>query len=234
VKVFLYQSPNGYCYNSDTIFLFDFLSQFKLKGKILDVGTGVGVLATLIGKYFSSNIWAVEKQEIMYKYAKKNFEVNNIDVNLIKGDFLDFYTDEKFDFVVSNPPFYKVDKNKSKNECISIARYEENLPLEQFIQKVSKIVTPKGYFGLCYDASHTDEVLSLLKKYKFQPEFIRFVHPKAENEANIVMIMARRNSRAVCRVLAPLIVFNRNNSYTKTAKKAFLKANTHSIKAFYD
>jgi len=234
LKTFLYQSPDGYCYNSDTIFLFDFISTFKLKGKVLDVGTGVGILPLLIGKYFNVELWAVEKQEIMYKYAKKNSQINKIDINLLNVDFLDFQTDEKFDYVISNPPFYKVDKNKSKNRCISIARYEENLPIEEFVKKVSKIITPKGYFALCYDASYSDELLSILRKYKFQPEFVKFVHPKANSEANIVIIMSRRNSKSICKVLPPLIVFDSNNNYTKIAKEAFLKANTHSIKAFYD
>ncbi len=37
----LYQIPNGYRYNSDSIFLYSFIKRFKPKGKVLDVGCGV-------------------------------------------------------------------------------------------------------------------------------------------------------------------------------------------------
>jgi len=234
MKSFFYQSPDGYCYNSDTIFLFDFLSNFKLKGKVLDVGTGVGVLPVLIAKYFNVKLYAVEVQEIMYKYAKKNFEINNVDVNLFLTDFLEFETENRFDFIVSNPPFYKVDKHKSPNRSLAIARYEEFLPLEKFIKRVSSLLTPRGYFIFCYDAFYTDEILELLRVNKIKPEFIKFVHPKANSEANLVMITSRKSSRSVCKILPPLIVFDSNNNYTQEARDIFFKTNTHSFKAFYD
>ncbi len=234
MKSFFYQSPNGYCYNSDTIFLFDFISDFKLRGNVLDIGTGVGILPVLIDKFFDVNLYAIEIQDVMYKYAKKNFEINSVDVKLILDDFLNYTTDIKFDFIVSNPPFYKVDQNKSPNKTLAIARYEEYLPLEKLIKRVSSLLMPRGYFIFCYDASYTDEILELLRLNKINPEYIKFVHPKANSEANLVMIASRKSSRSVCKILPPLIVFDNQNRYTQQAKDAFLKTNTHSFKAFYD
>ena len=40
-----------------------------------------------------------------------------------KGSFLEFDFDKKFDFCVSNPPFYHSNVIKSENENIKIARY---------------------------------------------------------------------------------------------------------------
>ena len=44
----LFQPKNGYCYNSDTMFLYDFTTKFNIKGDVLDVGGGCGVLGLLI------------------------------------------------------------------------------------------------------------------------------------------------------------------------------------------
>ena len=230
---FLYQSPNGYCYNSDSIFLYSFIREFKIKGKVLDIGCGVGILTLLLAKEFDAKYYAVEKQEEMSFYAKKNFEINKVSVNLSNIDFKD-YKEQDFDFIISNPPFYKVDNNQSPNISKNIARYEHHLPLELLIKKSAKLLKPKGYFIFCYDAWQIDDILSLLKLYKLQPEFIRFLHPKANKEAKIVMIAARKASKAKSKVLAPLIVFNSDGSYTKEAKDAFKAANTHSIKAVRD
>ena len=40
----LYQPQSGYCYNSDSIYLYDFISSFNPRGRMLDVGAGCGVV----------------------------------------------------------------------------------------------------------------------------------------------------------------------------------------------
>ncbi len=234
MQIFLYQSPSGYCYNSDTIFLYQFIKEFKLKGNILDIGTGVGVLASLVTKNFKVKTYAVEKQKKMYSFAKKNFEINRLDINLTHSDFQSYTPQIQFDYIVSNPPFYKVDRHESPNISKNIARYEKHLPLELLINKTSKLLKARGYFIFCYDAWQLESVISGLKRANLRVEFIKFVHPKANKEAKIVMIAARKSSSARCKVLPPLIVFDSNNNYTSEAKEAFNIANTYSIKAEFE
>ena len=234
MRVILYQSPNGYCYNSDSIFLYDFARNFNIKGNVLDVGCGVGVLTLLLAKDFKANYYAVEKQQQMYFYAKKNFEINKKEVNITLGEYQNFKSDVKFDFIISNPPFYKVDKNQSPNISKNIARYEHHLPLNLLISKSAKLLKQRGYFIFCYDAWQIENILVELKKSKLKAEFIKFLHPKANKEAKIVMIAARKGSKAKSKIEAPLIVFNSDGTDTNDALKAFKKANTHSIKAIND
>jgi tRNA1(Val) A37 N6-methylase TrmN6 len=231
MKSILYQSPDGYCYNSDSIFLFKFATIFKMRGNLLDIGCGVGLLGLLLGKKYNLDVTAVEKQESMYKYALKNFATNGLEVDLHNIEFQEFATEKKFDFIISNPPFYKVDKNQSQNSSINIARYEHHLPLEVLIKKSSSLAKPRGYLIICYDAWQSDDVIMELKRNKFQPEFIQYVHPKLDKEANLIMVAARKGSKARCKILPPLIAFDDNLEYTSDAKEAFILANTHSIKA---
>ena len=59
----LYQPESGYCYNSDSIFLYDFINSFKPKGKILDVGAGCGIIGLLVARDNKKvALDAVEKQ----------------------------------------------------------------------------------------------------------------------------------------------------------------------------
>ena len=234
MKLFLYQSPNGYCYNSDSIFLYAFAREFKIKGNVLDIGCGVGILTLLLAKEFKANYHIIEKQQEMYNYACHNFKINGFSVDATLGTLQEYKPGIQFDFIISNPPFYKVDNNQSPNISKNIARYEHHLPLKTLIEKSSKLLKNRGYFIFCYDAWQSDDIFLELKSHNLQPEFVKFVHPKANKEAKIVMIAARKGSKAKCKILPPLIVFNEKAEYMPEAKEAFARANTHSIKAIRD
>jgi len=229
--MFLYQPTSGYCYNSDSIFLYDFISLFKPKGKLLDVGCGVGIVSLLISRDFALETTIIDKQESMLQYAKHNFALNDIKVSAHLGDFISFEPDELFDIVVSNPPFYDSRVTQSENTHLNIARYAHHLPFDLFAQKVKKILKPRGWFIFCYDAKQIDILLKELRNSNLNPEVIQFVHSKIDRESKLVMIAARMNSKSMTKILPPFIVFDEDSSYQKAALLAFEKANTHSIKA---
>jgi len=231
--LFLYQPTKGYAYNSDSIFLYDFITTFKPKGKFLDVGCGVGIISLLLSRDFNIETYIIDKQKIMLQYAKKNYTINNLVANVYLGDFIHYQIDEKFDFVVSNPPFYDT-ISQSQNEHLNIARYSHHLPINDFVKKVKSILRPRGRFIFCYDAKQIDKVLYTLIENKINPEVIRFVHSKIDRESKLVMISARVNSKSMMKILPPLIVFDKDSNYNKEAKEAFLKASTNSIKGDYD
>jgi len=232
--VFLYQPTSGYCYNSDSIFLYDFIRQFKAKGKLLDVGCGVGIISLLLTRDFKVETSIIDKQEKMLSYATHNFALNGLDVIPYLGDFTTLQTEERFDFIVSNPPFYDPRVTQSEDTHLNIARYAHHLPIEAFIRRVKTFLKPKGWFIFCYDAKQIDLLLYALKQYGINPEKIQFVHSKLERESKLVFIAARNNSKSMTQILPPLVVFNENNKYTSKAMEAFIKANTHSIKGDFD
>ena len=231
--MYLYQPTKGYAYNSDSIFLYDFISLFQPKGALLDVGCGVGILSLLLTRDFNIATTVLDKQEMMLKYAQHNYAINRLDVKSFLGDFTKFSEDEKFDFVISNPPFYDSNVTQSKNEHLNIARYAHHLPIEPFIATVKKVLKPRGRFIFCYDAKQIDSVLHILKEHKINPEVLRFVHSKIDRDSKLVMIAARMNSKSFMKIMPPLIVFDEKSTYTKEAEDAFFKAGTNSIKGDY-
>lgn len=228
--MFLYQPTSGYCYNSDSIFLYDFISTFKPKGSLLDVGCGVGIISLLLSRDFNIKTSIIDKQEKMLKYAEHNFALNKLEAKSYLGDFTEFQTDEKFDYIISNPPFYDSRVQQSENTHLNIARYAHHLPIETLIAKVKKLLKPRGYFIFCYDAKQVDLLLHCLTSCGINAETMQFVHSKIDRESKLVMIAARMGSKSMTRVLPPLVVFDDNNVYRKKAIEAFEKANTNSIK----
>ena len=190
----LYQPTNGYCYNSDTHFLYNFivenLKKYKnIKGEILDIGSGSGILGLLVAKDFEKiKLNQCEIQEMFQFFTKKNSETNKINSKLYEGSFSNIEFDKKFDICVSNPPFYHSDVIKSENESLKIARYNDSLPLEIFIKKTATILNSEGKFFFCYDVKQINEILLLLNKYNFKLEALHFVHKKESKYATLVLV----------------------------------------------
>jgi len=228
--MFLYQPTSGYCYNSDSIFLYGFISRFRPKGQLLDVGCGVGIISLLLSRDFSIQTSIVDKQEIMLSYATHNYALNSLDVVSYLGDFTTLETEERYDYIISNPPFYDARVKQSEDIHLNIARYAQHLPIESFIKQVKKHLKPRGWFIFCYDAKQVDVVLHYLILNNITPEKIQFVYAKIDRDSKLVMIAARNNSKSMMQVLPPFVVFDQENHYMPTAQALFDRANTHSIK----
>ena len=232
--MFLYQPTSGYCYNSDSIFLYDFISGFNPKGQLLDVGCGVGIISLLLSRDFPVETTIIDKQKKMLDYARHNFSLNGLKAEAHLDDFTTFQTEERYDFIVSNPPFYDPSVAQSEDTHLNIARYSHHLPIELFMKRVKTFLKPKGWFIFCYDAKQIDVLLLHLKNYGINPEKIQFVHSKLDRDSKLVMIAARNNSRSMTQILPPFVVFDEGSVYREKAMKAFEKANTNSIKGDFE
>jgi len=223
----LHQPKNGYCYNSDTLFLYDFISNFPIKKNVLEVGGGCGVLGLLLARDFKINLTIIEIQKIMSNFIEKNSKINGIEVELINDNFLKYQFNKRFDYIVSNPPFYNSTK-QSDNEIIKIARYDENLPMKEFFEKVNSILTEQGEFIFCYEASRFDEIVKILPK-PLKIIDVKFVYPKKGKFANLVMIRAKRHAKSMVKFHTPIFNFD-GSDFSEDAKKVYKKANTKSVK----
>lgn len=232
----LYQPQDGYCYNSDTHFLYHFICEnlkaFKNnQGELLDIGSGSGVLGLLVKRdhpRFSLN--QSELQEEFQTLSLKNAQTNDLETCMYKGNFLEqTFEGKTFDVCVSNPPFYHGNVVKSENKILKIARYNDSMPLDAFIKKAHEILKPKGKFFFCYDVKQINDIILLLNKHKFNIESMQFIHPKINKDATLVLVYARKNSKSLTKVYPPLIVFD-NEDFTQEVQDIYSKTQTHSIK----
>ncbi len=220
----IYQPEKGYRYNSDTLFLYDFISKLRLKGTVLDVGSGSGILGILLKRDFKKiELHSIEKQTLFHHLTIKNSEVNRIENNNLHIDFLDTTFLQQFDFIVSNPPFYSSSVIQSKNINLSIARYNHHLPIDKFVKRVSQSLKPKGYFLFCYDPKQFQDLISTLSENKFQVERVRFVYPSITKQSSLVLIQARKGSKSLMKVEPPLI------NFSDEVKAIYKKANTYTL-----
>ena len=115
--------------------------------RILDVGTGTGLVALMLAQRSKAQIEAVEIDELACDEAKYNFEQSDWSdrLSVFHSDFLVFggRPIEQYDLIVSNPPFF-VNSLKTKNEALAVARHNDNLSFNQLIIGARKLLSPSG------------------------------------------------------------------------------------------
>jgi len=226
----LYQPEEGYCYNSDSLFLYDFVSTFKPRGRVLDVGAGSGIVGLLVARDNDKvNLEAVEKQEAFVFYARKNAAINKIPYKVHQTDFLDFNDEKGFEYIISNPPFYHEGASRSDNTMLHQARYNLHLPLEKFVAKVAKLLRPQGHFIFCYDSQQFGLICAALTAVKLRVIDVQFVHSKRDKNAFLVLVHARKNSKSLMKTWPPFISAD-EKGFSSKAQAIFDTARTHSIK----
>ncbi len=223
-----YQYKEGYRYNSDTIFLYNFITNFKIRGRLLDVGSGCGVLGQLIKRDFCDvELSQIDIQCKNVELTQKNANANDVLSTIICDDFLTHNFEKKFDFIISNPPFYHSGSLMSENESLYLSRHSDALKFDEFVKKCYKILNHRGSIIFCYDAKQIDTITSELVNAKFKINELQFVHVNKNKEAALVMICAKRDSKSLCKVLPPLVLYDKKE-LNEEVKKIFIKADTNS------
>lgn len=229
----LYQPEGGYCYNSDSILLYGFISRFSPRGKLLDVGAGSGIVGLLIGRDFQDvRLEAVEKQPLYVEFARRNAQINGIGYTLHEGDFLDHTPHGSYDWIVSNPPFYHEGSSRSENPILHQARYNLHLPITPFVTKISKLLKANGEAVICYDARQFAQLCSAFESTGLRVVDVQFVHSKVDRPSILVMIHLKKNSKAALTVWPPMIT-EENGAYTPAVQAIYDKAKVHSIKCLH-
>lgn len=115
--------------------------------RILDVGSGTGLVAMMLAQRSLATIDAVELDESAFWEANQNFENSpwRHRLRIIHADFqlFDIPNHELYDLVVSNPPFF-INSLKTKDLTLAIARHNHTLSFDQLILGARKVLNDQG------------------------------------------------------------------------------------------
>ena len=224
------QKNDGFCFGIDSVLLSDFAKEIKNGSKVLDLGTGTGILSILLcAKTKLSKIIGIEIQKDMADMANRSciinnlqdrFEVMNENIKELKGKI----NKNSFDAIVMNPPYMELNSGKTnENMKKLISRHEITATLEDFIVASRDFLKDKGCLYIVHRPNRLVDLTYLLRKYKLEPKVLRFVHPKAESAANLVLIKAVKNGRPFLKISEPLYVYDKNGNYTNEILKIYNK-----------
>jgi len=129
---------------------------------ILDIGSGTGVIALMLAQRFPfANIIGVEIDDEAASQARENFSESPFSEQLTiwEGDFLNFPVSDKFDLIVSNPPFFP-NHLKSADYKRNQALHTDSLSFQDLIEKVNELLDESGAFWVILPPRQMEDLLS--------------------------------------------------------------------------
>ena len=105
------QNPEWFCFGVDSVLLTEFARDIKRNSRIIDLGTGTGILSILMSKKVNAQkIVGVELQEDVAEMATRSVKINGLEniISIVRSDLKDLeFENNSFDVVITNPPYKK-------------------------------------------------------------------------------------------------------------------------------
>lgn len=218
----IYQNDDWFKFSLDSVLLSKFVTINLRHKKIIDFATGNAPIPLFLTYRTKASIYGVEYQKCIYDLGVESVIENKKDnqIKLICGDVKNLnniFSSDSFDIVTCNPPYFKTNNKDFLNDNMikSIARHELTLTLEDILKQASCLLKSGGIFAMVHRTDRFIEILEVMKKYRIEPKRVQFIYPKKGRNSDLVLIEGIKNGNIGLKMLAPLIIHEEDDSYTK-------------------
>ena len=200
-KFKIIQKVGGYKYGEDTILLFKLFqaSLNKKNIKLLDIGTGNGILPILLSdNEFLSELVGIDIQKENIDRANKALQLNKIKKNIQFEcmDIREYKKSNHFDVIISNPPYMDDNGKKiNENEHKAISRHEIKLSLNELISNAKRLLKPIGLLYFIHRTHRLVEIIKALDKNNFSIKKIIFIYSAQNNKSTMMFVEAVKGKK---------------------------------------
>jgi tRNA1Val (adenine37-N6)-methyltransferase len=221
------QNPDLFCFGMDAVLLSGFVT-VKAGDEVTDLCTGTGIIPLLLsaktkGKHFTG----IEIQTRMADMAERSVKLNSLEnkIRIVCGDIRnadDLPEKESQDTVTCNP-LYMAGKRGIRNpdETKAVARHEIKCTMSDAVKAGACLLKPGGRYAVVHRPNRLIELIGILKENGLEPKRIRFVHPFADREANMVLLEAVKGGGSFLITEPPVIVFEAPGKYTREIREVY-------------
>lgn len=223
----LLQDKARFCFGMDAVLLSGF-AQAKRGDRVLDMGTGTGILPILMSaKTEASELVGLELQPESADMAERSVRLNHLEdrVSIVTGDLCrasELFGKSTFDVVVSNPPYMNEGHGiVNPSEAKMIARHELFCTFSDVAREAAAVLKPGGHFYLVHRPFRLSELMVTLTEYRLEPKRMRLVYPFVDREPNMVLLECVRGGKPSLTVEKPLIIWEKPGIYTEEVRERY-------------
>lgn len=233
----IYQNTDFFSFSLDSVMLANFVTIRLRDKKILDLGTGNGVIPLVLSLRTDKSITGVELQKPLVALARKSVDFNHLNnqISIFCIDMKDYVskdTIECYDVVTCNPPYFKVNKKNYFNDSYEkmVARHEVSINLDEVVMIASRLLKNNGTFAIVHRTERLLEIFDCFHKYHIEPKRMRFVHEKSSKPSTLVLIEGVKHGKLGLKVEAPFIMYQEDGAPTAAYQKFLLEVSESETK----
>ncbi|GMV38897.1 MAG: tRNA1(Val) (adenine(37)-N6)-methyltransferase [Myxococcales bacterium] len=215
------QPADGYRFALDSLLLALF-SWGAPGGRVLDLGTGSGIVALLMERSPGvRSVVGLELQPRMADIARRNAALAGVTdrVTVVDGDLREAraaLAQAAYDQVVANPPYHRLGGGRvNEHPERAIARHEVTATVDDVLAAAEWSIRGRGPIRLIYPVLRLQDVVTALSRHRLVLARLRMVHPLPDRPANQALIEVRRAGAGAPRVEPPLLVHSHGRSYSE-------------------
>jgi tRNA1Val (adenine37-N6)-methyltransferase len=171
---------------TDGVLLGAWVSLAEKPERILDIGTGTGVIALQLAQRGSAqNIDAIEIDAQAFEQCTENFEASPWSERLYcyHAAIQEFASemDDTYDLIISNPPFYS-ENYKPEGKARNTARFNDALPFQHLLVCAAHLLSDRGKFAVILPKKEEIEFIELAQETGLYPKRICRVRGNINSE----------------------------------------------------
>jgi len=206
---------------TDGVLLGSIISTEKPPEKILDIGTGTGLLALMMAQKFpDAKITAIDVDANSCLQASEN-RINSHWANRIEvfhTALQDYQSAQQFDCILSNPPFYPNAK-KSADSMRAHSRNEEFLPAESIFEFAQNSLSQNGSIWLIYPIESLPKLEKYAKANGLSLKALHYIRPNILKACHRVVVCYGRNLTTTIKIDITCIEILQRHDYSEKYKQ---------------
>ena len=223
----IYQEKKGYRFSLDAVLLAG-LAKIKPADRIVDLGTGCGVVALILAyRKLGQSLLGVEIQPELAQLAQENVEINGFSdrIRILEMDYrrvASHLQSEGFDLVLSNPPYRKIDSGRiNPDRQRALARHELAGSISEVFAAARFLLPRAGRLAVIYPATRLDHLLVTAHEHGFSPKELTVIHSDANSPGRLVYLECRKDGGQELKVAPPFFIYRAEGTYSEAMQAIY-------------
>lgn len=221
-RIKILQKKSGYRFAVDAPLLADFI-QTRKTDRLLEMGTGSGVISLLLSIKSFHSITALEVQPALAELARRNVILNKLEDKIFvqRRDLRTYVSTAKFDVIFSNPPYHVKDSGHiSRVREKAVAKHELECDIFTILQKTAELLHPQGRAYFIFPEKRRGDFAAALDAAGLKMSLERAVFPRRGKPARHFLSECVMTPEKKV-VLPPLILYDEEENYSSEVQEIF-------------